>query len=232
VTRGPGRQAGVPSVRCSHTVPLKDGSGGRRRCKKWARPGTTVCEMHVGKAAHVLRKADERMTLAQVIQHDARPLGEVLLDATHVADSLMRDLKTQVLAGGEPVDPDLLTRLVEATRLAHHLAETSVRAGVQVELVRQARLSSDLNADAVVRVLARVLDALTAGPRAPLAPLGHEYLAELRAWLHEVVGLELEALEACTDADPDGGELVTSRPVTHPPSPALPGALPSPAARD
>lgn len=118
--------------------------------------------------------------------------------------------------------PNLLTRLVEATRLAHHLAETSVRAGVQVELVRQARLSADLNAAAITHVLARVLDALTAGPRASLAPLGHEFIADLRLWLHEVVRRELETVALVENPDPNEAELVTGAPAAYPPPPALP----------
>jgi hypothetical protein len=193
MTRGPGRQAGVPSIRCSHTVPLRDGSGGRRPCRKWARPGTTVCEMHVGAAAHVVRKADLRMTLAQVMQHDPRPLGEVLLDATHVADSLMRDLKERVLAHDEPVDPDLLTRLVEATRLAHHLAETSVRAGVQVELVRQAHVRAELDGIVIARALGAALDAQSRALRERGAP--EELVAVLRVAGHRAAHEQLRALE-------------------------------------
>jgi hypothetical protein len=217
VTRSLRRQAGVPSVRCAATAKSTG-----RRCGRFACPGTTVCPSHLGTAPHVTRKADERMTLAQLLQHDPRPLGEVLVEATHNADALMRDLKTQVLEGGEPIDPDLLTRLVEATRLAHHLAETSVRAGVQVELVRQARLETEMNAAAVVRVLARVLDALTSGPRAPLAPLGPDFIGELRVWLHEVVRAELDVVAAVDDPDPNESELVTGARAAYPPPPALP----------
>jgi hypothetical protein len=219
VTRGKSRQAGVPTVRCSHVAYRT-----QRRCRLPAVVGTTVCHMHAGAARHVARKADERMTLAQVMQHDARPLGEVLLDATHVADSLMRDLKTQVLANGEPVDPDLLMRLVEATRLAHHLAETSVRTGVQVELVRRARLSREADAAYVTHVLGRVLDALLGWPRGALAPLGADALDALRLWVHEVVRLELEAVEEpdLARADPDRPPELTGAPAAYPPPPVLP----------
>jgi hypothetical protein len=200
------------------------------RCKRWALVGQTCCDLHTGYSPNALAGGDRRNVVAQLMQWEdpdrPRPLGEVMLEAVHNADVLMRsldDVRLRVLRR-EEVTGEELDRLVRMSQVAHALAEATVRAGVQVELVRQARLSSDLNAEAVVRVLGAVLDLLTAGPRAALAPLGEEYLVELRLWLHGAVGRELEALEARPDADPDGGELVTSRPVTHPPPPALPGS--------
>jgi hypothetical protein len=65
---------------------------------------------------------------------------------------------------------------------------------VQVELVRQARLSVDMNAAAITRVMGRVLDALT-GRYGVLRPLGAGYVEDLRLWLHGVIGRELEAVE-------------------------------------
>jgi hypothetical protein len=63
-----------------------------------------------------------------------------------------------------------------------------------VELVRQARLSVDMNAAAITRVVGRVLDALT-GRYGVLRPLGAGYVEDLRLWLHGVIGRELEAVE-------------------------------------
>jgi hypothetical protein len=95
---------------------------------------------------------------------------------------------------GEAVEVDDVDRLVELSKHAHALAETTVRAGVQVELVRQARLSVDMNAAAITRVMGRVLDALT-GRYGVLRPLGAGYVEDLRLWLHGVIGRELEAVE-------------------------------------
>jgi hypothetical protein len=93
---------------------------------------------------------------------------------------------------GEAVEVDDVDRLVELSKHAHALAETTVRAGV--ELVRQARLSVDMNAAAITRVMCRVLDALT-GRYGVLRPLGAGYVEDLRLWLHGVIGRELEAVE-------------------------------------
>jgi hypothetical protein len=95
---------------------------------------------------------------------------------------------------GEAVEVGDVDRLVELSKHAHALAETTVRAGVQVELVRQARLSVDMNAAAITRVMGRVLDALT-GRYGVLRPLGAGYVEDLRLWLHGAIGRELEAVE-------------------------------------
>jgi hypothetical protein len=201
-------------------------AGSRKPCRAYARPGTTVCKDHGGSAPQVLRKAEERMTLAQLLQGDPRPLGEVLIDATHTADALMRTYKARVLAG-ETLDADLLTRLVEATARAHHLAETTARLGVHVELVKQAQLQRQLDDAYITHTLGRVLNALT-GRYGVLRPLGEEYVEELRLWLHGVIGRELAAIETpdARTLDPEGVIELTSRPVTHDPPPALPGPPP------
>jgi hypothetical protein len=223
VTRGKSRRFGIPPMRCVATAKSTG-----RRCGRWALVGQTCCDLHTGWAPQSVAAADRRSVVAQLLQHEdpdhPRPLGEVMLEAVHNADVLMRsldDVRLRVLRR-EEVTGEELDRLVRMSQVAHALAETTVRAGVQVELVRQARLSTDMNAAAVVRVLGRALDALTSGPRAPLAPLGPGFIGDLRVWLHEVVRAELEAVAAVDDPDPDRAELVTGAPVTYPAPPALP----------
>ena len=76
-----------------------------------------------------------------------RPLGEVMLDAVHNADVLMRSLRDVRLrvARDEPVSGEDVDRLVRMSQVAHALAETTVRAGVQVALVREAQVQTELN---------------------------------------------------------------------------------------
>jgi hypothetical protein len=224
MSRGRSRQAGIPPARCGAVTHTRGG----RPCRRFVQVGSLRCSLHSGAAPQALKKGDDRATIAQLMQHEhpdrPRPLGEVMLEAVHNADVLMRsldDVRLRVLRR-EEVTGEELDRLVRMSQVAHALAETTVRAGVQVELVRQARLSTDMNAAAVVRVLGRALDALTSGPRAPLAPLGPGFIGDLRVWLHEVVCAELEAVAAVDDPDPDRAELVTGAPVTYPAPPALP----------
>jgi hypothetical protein len=227
VTRGKSRQPGIPPMRC--TAPTKTRG---RTCRRWALVGQTVCDIHGGKAPQAQAAADRRDAFAQVMQWEdpdaPRPLGEVMLEAVHNADVLQRSLRDVRLrvARGEAVAGEELDRLVRMSQVAHALAETTVRAGVQVELVRQARLETEMNAAAVVRVLARVLDALTSGPRAPLAPLGPDFIGELRVWLHEVVRAELDVVAAVDDPDPNESELVTGAPRGVPAAPGATRASP------
>ena len=225
MTRGKSRRFGVPSMRCT----ARAKSTGRR-CGRWALVGLTVCDLHTGEDPRKQAAADRRDAFAQVMQWEdpdaPRPLGEVMLEAVHNADVLQRSLRDVRLrvARGEAVAGEELDRLVRMSQVAHALAETTVRAGVQVELVRQSRLSRELYDAAVTRVLGRALDALTAGPRAALAPLGQEYLAALRVALHELVRRELEALEEpdLRRADPDALLELTARPYEPVEFPALP----------
>ena len=55
-----------------------------------------------------------------------------------------------------------------------------------------------------------------------LGPLGADVLDALRLWIHEVVRLELEAVEEpdLTRADPDRPPELTGRPAAYPPPPS------------
>ena len=188
MTRGKSRRFGVPSMQCNAKAKR---SG--QRCRRWALVGLTVCDLHTGEDPRKQAAADRRDVVAQLLQHEdpdrPRPLGEVMLEAVHNADVLMRSLdevRLRVLRR-EEVTGEELDRLVRMSQVAHALAETTVRAGVQVELVRQAHLRTELVGAAVVRVLGRVLDAL-ALPQ------------EERVRVHALVGDELRALQGA-DAD-------------------------------
>jgi hypothetical protein len=111
------------------------------------------------------------MTLAQLLQGDPRPLAEVLLDATHTADAVFRELRLQV-AAGDTVTVDQLDRLLERARLAHHLARTTVETGVVVKLVEAQRASVAEIGTLISEVLMDVLFAL------PLTPEWREHLLD------------------------------------------------------
>jgi hypothetical protein len=104
--------------------------------------GSTTCRMHGAMAPNVVRKRDERMTFAQLLQSDPRPVGEVLLDALHNADVAMQDMRASLADEGQPVTVDQLDRFIYLSRLTHHLAKTTVDAGVEVALVNQQRAAS------------------------------------------------------------------------------------------
>ncbi len=104
------------------------------RCKKWAVVGTTVCNMH-GVTGATSRKAEERVTLAQLLERDPRHPWQVVLDMTHTLDAITQDYRVEVLAG-ETLTVDQLDRLIQLSRTTHHLATTAIstKAHEQVSL--------------------------------------------------------------------------------------------------
>ena len=83
--------------------------------------------------------------------------------------------------------------------LVQDLAETTVRAGVQVQLVRRAQLQTEMNAALVVRALGRALDAASRALRD--AGASEEQVAALRVAAHAAAGEELRAAEDPTYRD-------------------------------
>jgi hypothetical protein len=136
----------------------------------FCKPGSLVCWQHGGAAPQVQRKADARMTLRQLMQDmPPRPLIEVILDNVHTADAITRDMKLR-LVEGEDVTPQDLDRLLDLTRLSQHLAKTALDAGVEIQLVNQARTSVGELGTILSEVLLAVLHSL------PLSPSWREHL--------------------------------------------------------
>ena len=194
MTRGKSRRFGIPPMRCVATAKSTG-----LRCGRWALVGQTCCDLHTGWAPQSVAAADRRSVVAQLLQHEdpdhPRPLGEVMLEAVHNADVLMRsldDVRLRVLRR-EEVTGEELDRLVRMSQVAHALAETTVRAGVQVELVRQAQLATEMNSAVVVRALGAALDVV--GRRLRAAGVPEELVALVRVEAHAAVGDELRALE-------------------------------------
>jgi hypothetical protein len=106
---------------------------------------------------------------------DPRPLAEVLLDATHTADVVFRDLRLQ-LAEGDVVTPDQLDRLLERARLVHHLARTTVETGVVVKMAEAQRANVAEIGVLISEVLLDILHAL------PLTPAWREHLLDRADW--------------------------------------------------
>lgn len=155
------RTHGIPAIRCSATK--RDGTP----CRKWAHPGAAVCTMHGAKAKQVRAKASQRLTMAELHANDARHPWQVVLDATHIADTLMRDAEQQ-LRGGEPLTAGQVDRLVEITRFTHHLAKTALDTRAHEHLAeafqRDGRLEGELVAEAVTAVALKLVDDLGFDP--------------------------------------------------------------------
>src|SRR5262245_8882111 len=88
--------------------------------------GATVCLKHGGGARQVRQKAAERVTLAQALaQGDRRPPFEVISDALHAADVIMRDVRARV-ENDESANAELLTKFVEALERAARMAKLTI----------------------------------------------------------------------------------------------------------
>ena len=128
-----------------------------------------MCYMHFGNAPQIIRKADERVTLAQLLQSDPRPLPVVMAGAVHNVDAAMRDARLRLLEG-ETVSVDQLDRVLELSRLAHHLSRTMVETGIFAKVAEQQRVQVAELGVFISEVLLGVLNAL------PLTREWREYL--------------------------------------------------------
>jgi hypothetical protein len=210
VTYAEGRRVGLPSVKCTAT----NRSG--TPCGNWAKVGSTVCVSHGAMAPQVVRKRDERVTFAQLLQSDPRPVGEVLLDALHNADAAMQDMRVRLVEDGQPVTVDQLDRFINLSRLTHHLAKTTVDAGVEVALVNQQRAAVGEVGGFLADILLTVLNAL------PLHPAWRSYLLDLaRHRLLEIAQQDGARVMEAPDAPLPDAPVPPQEPVLLP-------ALPSP----
>lgn len=152
------RPNALPPIKCSAKAKHTG-----QRCRRWAIVGTTVCKHHGGKARQVKEKAMQRLTLAELHAEPGRHPWQVVLDATRIGDTLMRDAE-QALRTGDPLTPDQVDRLVESTRFAHHLAKTALDTRAHENIANAVQVRTDeigkLNAQVVQLVVSSALDVL------------------------------------------------------------------------
>jgi hypothetical protein len=134
--------------------------------------GRLTCRMHGGNAGQVVRKADERTTLAQLLQSDPRPIPVVLMEAVHNVDAVARDMRVDIEEGGT-VTLDQLDRFLSVNRVAAHLAKTVVETGVLAKLAEQQRVDLTELGQFIADVLVAVLDAV------PLSVEWRTYLTDV-----------------------------------------------------
>ena len=147
------RTFGVPSMRCTATA-----KGTGDRCSKWAVVGTTVCHTH-GVTGATMRKADERLTMAQLFDRDPRHPWQVVLDMTHKLDVITQEFQADVLAG-ENVTADQLDGLIELARTTHHLATTAISTKAAENVAMAFTQHLDMQGRMVATAIAAGLDKL------------------------------------------------------------------------
>lgn len=177
-------RGGVPPIRCSaHSKRTGE------LCRRYAKPGTTTCASHWGASPQAVAKAEVRMTLAQLLGQDPRTPWEVVLDATHTADVLMRDTKAKLLVG-ENVTVEQVDRLLELTTYAHKLASVAIQTGA----AERVAATYERNLREEGQVLATALETVLDGVERYLTGLGLDAgrVIALRAWAVEAAATRLE----------------------------------------
>lgn len=131
------------------------------RCKLPPVRGALVCKSHGGHAPQVLRKAQQRVALAEALKYgERRHPWAVLLDTVHAADVLMRDVRMKLEEGGSDLTPQDLTRFVESVERAARLARMTIDARALEFMAQHQRAE----AETVARVLNAALAAVSLEP--------------------------------------------------------------------
>ncbi|GAA5119253.1 hypothetical protein GCM10025762_36890 [Haloechinothrix salitolerans] len=175
-----------------------------KQCRRWATPGTTVCPNHGSKAPGTVRKANERLTLAELMQGDRRHPWEVVLDHTHTIDVIAREARLG-LTEGEEITPEQLDRIVETAKVAHHLAKTAIDTRAHEHIAEHYQRNVQLEGEIISAVVRDVVTALVDG-------LGFHPVQRT-----QVMEWALEAASARLAAGPDGSADV----IPDPPVPRL-----------
>lgn len=178
------REPAIPPIKCTARSRRT-----KATCRKWAIPGTVVCKLHGGGAPQVREKAAVRSTLAELIQRDPRHPWQVVLDATHIGDSLMKECE-EPLRRGQSLTAEQVDRLVESTRLAHHLAKTALDTRAHEMLAERTERDTKLEGEIVGEVVGRSLDALARSASLPV-----QYVEPIRRWLLDVAQHALSTLD-------------------------------------
>ena len=133
-----------------------------------------------------------RMSISQIIGEDRRPVGEVILDSVAIMDKLMREAAVPLRAG-QPLAPDQLDRLLDATKLANHVAKVAVDAGATQALVLERQRHRAQENEYVTGAILAVVDGL----EDHLLALGIDryHVAALRTWAFETAAARLEDAE-------------------------------------
>lgn len=142
----------IPPVRCSR----KATSTGKQ-CKRYARPGTSVCSKHGARRDDIADKAQQTVTLATLLASDPRPVFEVLQDAIHTLDSVHRKTKVDALKQDQEkgsIDADTVTELVNSSRGAAAVSLAATRTAAWQAIAQSHERRVHLEA----RLLARLVE--------------------------------------------------------------------------
>jgi hypothetical protein len=128
--------------------------------------GSIVCRVHAGTTRQAIRVAGVRLTIAELLKRDPRPIRAVLTDAVHIADSAMLDLESAVVYGDTSVD--VLDRLVESAKYTTVMATAALARGLPLDNPVPAGM---VTLDAASQVIASATMAMAVDLVSELLPL-------------------------------------------------------------
>ncbi|WP_410597630.1 hypothetical protein [Amycolatopsis sp. lyj-23] len=185
------------------------------RCGNWARPGTTVCRLHLGNAPHIKEKALQRLTLAELMRANPRPLTEAVLDHVHTLDAIAQDARLVAMeeggftAANVQKAVDTATAALRADKLAMDIGVTKL---VLDKARADAALSGEVVAGALVAIKDKLMEFLVPLPDSRTSPQAYARAIQF----HEAFARWM--LEAAHAA-------VTGHEIPDPPAPSLAVAL-------
>lgn len=133
-TRRKSIKALIPSLRCTATS-----SQTGEPCRAWAVVGASVCQDHGGASPRTRAKADRHVALAEALASGlpGRSAAAVLLDSMNTLDRIAQDVKLTATRAGNPIPPDLLGQLVEATKTSATMAKIVADLGIDAHGVQR-----------------------------------------------------------------------------------------------
>jgi hypothetical protein len=185
---GLSRRAGIQPVRCA--AHRRDG----QRCRQWAMVGQAVCRMHGGSSPNALAAQDRRVGVEQLLRARLGAEADLPLDAAVLL--AMHDAKLMYL-DARRIEPPLTVEQVERIAEAMRYFLGVQRLGRELGVEEKVALLGERYAAVLVRGAGLVVNALSLA----LAPLGEEYLVELRAWLRDAVEEDLRAFGGSDDPE-------------------------------
>jgi hypothetical protein len=181
------RPRGLAPMLCSATSKRTG-----KPCRRFARVGAVVCPSHGSEAPQTERKAEQRLTLAQIMSAGQRDPRRALLDAVGCADALFLEGKQRIVAG-DTLTPEEMDRFISSLGRVAALAKISVDARLIDSMTSDWAPTVARAAGIIQQTIGALVDRLEADP---------DRRTELRAWCVEDVTRQLREIEHGTATTP------------------------------
>lgn len=122
-------------------------------CKMWAIRGGTVCRCHGGQLPVVRAAAARRVAIHEALESgDRRHPWEVLFDALHGADVLMREMRVRL---GDTETPEAIAEFIKSFERAAQLAKMTLDSRAQEYAATRVQVEAEM----IVGLFSEAIDA-------------------------------------------------------------------------